>query len=168
MNNIFISVFIVSGLLMACHAESDKSQGNENVISLKYDTSKIAIIPWDSARWLFKDRGFERAELTQEELSIIDSLVHVCVIGYNQELNLPAEHKAYGINWEGRNCRQQLVAVTNAKGEKEVWVNCFCYDWHRSWQTNILVVRDGGSCYFNVMINLTTYTFYDLSVNGFA
>jgi hypothetical protein len=24
------------------------------------------------------------------------------------------------------NYRKQLIAVTNKKGEKEVWVNCFC------------------------------------------
>jgi hypothetical protein len=35
--------------------------------------------------------------------------------------------------------QKQLIAATNNKGEKEVWVNCFC---------RIYLVEDGGNCFF--------------------
>jgi len=64
--------------------------------------------------------------------------------------------------------KRQLVAVINGKGEKEVWVNCFCNrDWGR-YREEVLVADDGGACYFNIKINLTTKTSYDLMVNGEA
>jgi hypothetical protein len=29
--------------------------------------------------------------------------------------------------------KRQYIAVTNSKGEKEVWVNCFCNTWRKNW-----------------------------------
>jgi hypothetical protein len=59
--------------------------------------------------------------------------------------------------------------VTNKKGEKEVWVNCFCDTWNSNrWKTEILFVEDGGNCYFNFRINLATKKYHDLGVNGEA
>ena len=64
--------------------------------------------------------------------------------------------------------KKQLVAVINSKGEKEVWVNCFCdspiYDWH----TKIYWVDDGASCYFNFKINLNTKKHFEFVVNSAA
>lgn len=168
MDKILISVLIVLGLLTTCSPESNKRQNETIEIGLKYDTSKIAILSWDSVSYRFEDRGFKNANLTQKDLANVDSLILVCVIKYNQEMNLPAEHKEYEIDLTGRDYKRQLVAVTNSRGEKEVWVNCLCNDWNKSWKTNILVVHDGGPCYFNLMINLSSRAFYDLTVNAMA
>jgi hypothetical protein len=167
MNKILVSIFVI-GLLTTCNQQPNNVQTEAIEIGLKYDTSKIAIISWDSARYQFDDRGFKQGELTQKDLDTVDSLVLVCVTTYNQEMNLPPEHKEYEIDLTGRDYKRQLVAVINTKGEKEVWANFFCNDRNKSWQTNILAVRDGGPCYFNLMINLTNKTFYDLMVNGLA
>ena len=67
------------------------------------------------------------------------------------------------------NYKRQLVAVTNAKGEKTVWINCFCRDDNQaSWRQHIVSVDDGGNCYFNIKLNLTRRTWYDMMVNGVA
>jgi hypothetical protein len=62
--------------------------------------------------------------------------------------------------------KKQLVAVTNKDGDKEVWVNCFCDTLNKNWRKEILLVQDGGRCYFNFKINLTQNKCYHLIVNG--
>ena len=74
----------------------------------------------------------------------------------------------YEIDLEGQDYKKQLVARTNRKGEKEVWINCFCHVQINSWKTEIQGVEDGGPCYFSLKVNLTSKMFYDLSVNGYA
>jgi hypothetical protein len=162
---VLVSVLV---LLIACNPKSNKAKDEINALRLSYDTSKIAIIPWDSAKYRFENLGYKKGQLTQKDLGMVDSLVRVCVTQYNQQLNLPGEDKEYEIDLNKHSYKWQIVAITNSSGEKEVWVNCFCDEWNKSWKTNILVVHDGGPCYFNLMINLTTQTFYDLMVNGFA
>jgi len=64
--------------------------------------------------------------------------------------------------------KRQYIAVINSKGEKEVWVNCFCDTWKKNWRKELIFVLDGGNCYFNLKINLTKGEYYDLMVNGDA
>jgi hypothetical protein len=63
---------------------------------------------------------------------------------------------------------KQFIAVTNSKGEKEVWVNCRCSVMKEYWKSSIGDVKDGGSCFFNLKINLTKKLIYDFWVNGVA
>ena len=64
--------------------------------------------------------------------------------------------------------RKQFVPVINRKGEKEVWVNCLCDDDDDDWKKGIIMVDDGGNCYFNLKINLTKKTFSQIMINGYA
>jgi hypothetical protein len=71
--------------------------------------------------------------------------------------------------------KRQLIAVTNPKGEKEVFVNCICtsaipglFKSGLDWRKEYFKVNDGGSCYFKVFLNLKTGTYYAFQVNGFA
>jgi hypothetical protein len=63
--------------------------------------------------------------------------------------------------------KKQCIAVINAKGEKEVWVNCTC-EKSSDFQYKIISVSDGGPCYMNMKINLTTHQCYDVHFNGQA
>lgn len=168
MRNIIVLILIAVGLATGCKTESTKAQTDTVQNYLKYDTSEIAIISWENAKYMFDSANFRSAKLTQEDLSTMDSLVTICVTNYNKELNLPEEHKDYEIDLKGRDYKRQLVAMINSKREKEVWVNCFCHTRDNSWKTQIRDVHDGGPCYFNLKVNLTTKTFFDLSINGFA
>ena len=59
--------------------------------------------------------------------------------------------------------------IQKNNGQKEVWVNCFCQlSGDNKWKTEVVHVADGGNCYFNFKINLTTKTCYDFAVNGVA
>lgn len=63
--------------------------------------------------------------------------------------------------------KKQIVAVINANGEKEIWVNCTCKN-SSDFQNRILFVNDGGSCYMQMKINLTTNQCYNVHFNGWA
>jgi hypothetical protein len=64
---------------------------------------------------------------------------------------------------------RQYIVVYNKRGEKEVWVNCFCniqsIDY---WRQKAVIVMGGGNCFFNVRINLTRKSYSDFMVNGLA
>ena len=134
--------------------------------NFQYDTSKNAIISFiPKSKYPF-DSTYEKARLTQNNFIIIDSLLIACVSDYNNSLD--KEHKQWSIDLKKHNYRKQLIAVTNKNGEKEVWVNCFCRTWDNRWKTQMMIVDDGGNCYFNFKINFATKKFYDLGVNGGA
>ena len=133
--------------------------------SIQFDTSKTAIVPFDQKGNYPFDNSYKPTTLTQNDISRVDSLLIACVTDYNNSLD--KDHKEWSIDLKN-NYLKQLIVVTNKKGEKEVWVNCFCNTWNKNWQKEILLVHDGGNCYFNFKINLVTKNFYDLVVNGEA
>jgi hypothetical protein len=144
----------------AVHGSKPKSK-TENTLQL--DTSKTSIIPLSKTGSYPFGESYRRAVLTKLDVKIIDSLVEQCVADYNSSLK--PEFKHFGIDLNRGNYRKQLVAATNTKGEKEVWINCFCRADDIRWKTEIMYVDDGGSCYFKLRVNLTKGTYYDLGVN---
>jgi hypothetical protein len=71
------------------------------------------------------------------------------------------------------NYRLQWVPFINEKGEKEVWVSGLCKrsldsDIMKQWKKKLIVVRDGGNCYFHLRVNLTLESYTNVSVNGRA
>jgi hypothetical protein len=167
MTKLILLIFCVTLVLTACKTNSKKGQADNEANELKYDTLKTTIITWDrNSEFPFDSLYYSTATLTQDDIGQVDSLLVVCAADYNRSLS--DGHDEFKIDLKGRDYKKQLMVVTNLKGEKEVWVNCFCDDWDKAWRTEILMVHDGGPCYFNLKINLTTKTFFDLEVNGFA
>lgn len=141
------------------------------------DTSIIAVLPFDSAQhWIFK--GNKQTDLTADDIQNIEAILAKCINNYNieqekqfEEINkknpeYKLEKKDFIIDL--KRYKRQYVATINSKGEKEVWVNCFCNTHNLNWRTESIIVKDGGNCYFNVKINLTSGQFYEFMVNGEA
>jgi hypothetical protein len=63
-------------------------------------------------------------------------------------------------------CRQYFGFI-NTKGEKIVWINMF---WNRDFNDKakyeLISVNDGCSYYWNIEVNITTQTLFNLKVNG--
>lgn len=159
-------------LLTACISKPDRLpvprvdlrlSGSSKII---YDTSKIAIIPLDSSRYIIGDKAIASSFITQEDLALVDSLVRVCVAGHNSSL-MP-DREFYRINMNEGGYRMQLTVFVNLENEKEVWVNALCNVSGGHWKSTPVVVFDGGSCYFQLYINLTTKEIHDSFVNGSA
>lgn len=167
MHKFFTSLLLVG--LLSCH-HTDESRGKEkpdaDTLANVSDTT-TAIIKFDAADmpYIF-DKNSPPATLTSQDLEQIDSLLLVCVADYNKTIRQDLQFMK--IDLVSRLYKKQLVAVINSLGEKEVWVNCFCEDFSSSWKTELLLVDDGGSCFFNFKINLKSLKYYDFSVNGLA
>jgi len=178
-------VTIIILMVMACTAcEQNKKRISEQVPkdipcldSLTVDTSVIAIIPFDTTdNWPFENA--EPTNLNQTELQQIEKILADCIAKYNPKQKLrfdeisakyPSEEFELGeFIIELNRYKRQYVPVINEKGEKVVWVNCFCGVWDKSDKYQILIIFDGGNCYFNVKINLATEMYYDFMVNGWA
>jgi hypothetical protein len=64
--------------------------------------------------------------------------------------------------------KRQYVAVINRQGQKEVWINFFCSYFDTDWKHHVLIVNDGGSCFFQLRINLSSRKARKLIPNGDA
>ena len=134
---------------------------------LTVDTSLITILPYDtSLYWVFEN--CKQAELAEKDLKLIDSLFISCVEDYNKNISIKYPIEKDNCIIDLKKYKRQYIAVANNKGEKEVWINCFCGDWDKDSRLNPVLVMDGGKCYFNLKINLTTKQSYDLMINGEA
>jgi hypothetical protein len=125
--------------------------------TLNVDTSEIAIFNLKADLWLRKRFGTAKSfRLTNTDLKTIIELYKKCV----HENNIDTSHFHY---------RRQYVPFIDTDGHRKVWINCFCSDFNFSypfWKKSIVLVDDGGSCFFNVVINLTDNSFTNFEVNG--
>lgn len=175
---LIILVLVLTVNLSCC---GQKQVANKDGIlsstSLQIDTSEIAVLPFDTAQnWLFIDS--KPVELTNADLTQIEKLLKECIDNYNPEQERQFNEiktkdpsaKIYKKHFviDLTRYKRQYIAVTNDKGEKVVWVNCFCNAMGYDWRKELFDVMDGGNCFFELKINLTTGKYYELNINGDA
>jgi hypothetical protein len=171
------TILLVLFSLLSC-GQNKKNNTTEIAIDkiIRLDTSQFTIINYDNTKWIFEN--CKSTTLSSKDLDNIDSLVEKCIEEYNpkqkeyyKEMN--AKYPKYDFKEESflinlKKYKRQYVAVVNKKGEKEVWINCFCETWNSDWKKEIMMVDDGGKCFFNLKINLSKLSYYQLRVNGEA
>ena len=150
---------------------------------VNYGQSALAthyvILPFDKTAFTSLPEDCTQATLNNEDFANIDRVLTFCVNKYNRSQTtvykeivkkLPDQDLKiddYVIDLQ-RYYRQYIV-VFNKRGEKEVWVNCFCnIQSLDNWREKPVIVMGGGNCFFNVRINLTRKSFSDFMVNGLA
>jgi len=175
---LLISTFFLTICLTSCGQtiNDNRSQQKQDEI-MKVDTTKIAILPFDTTQyWIFKDN--KPTDLKKDDLQKIENILTNCINEYNlgqekQFIDIDKKRSEYKLDKKNfiidlTRYKRQYVATINSKGEKEIWINCFCDTHNKNWRTERIVVKDGGNCYFNLKINLTTGQYYELLVNGDA
>lgn len=173
----FLTIIGISLFIYACsQSRNKKSFPNKSTTKASPDTSVYAIFELDSNFWHLRNN--KPSDLNSNELIMIDTLLANCIDAYNlvQEQYVKDIKKKYPLRKIDKtnfiidlpSYKRQYIPTINAKGEKEVWVNCFCNAEYFPWRKSLVIVQDGGNCYFNVVINLTTGKYYNLSVNGDA
>lgn len=157
-------------LMTACGKAQDKKGDSKDTANR--GGANYAVISFNKTNtWLFKDA--KPATLSADEIREVENILHEAIEDYNREPYLLRAHPEYNLDKsrfviDPSSYKRQFVPVLNAKGEKEVWVNCFCEDNFDDWRKEVVQVEDGGKCFFNVKINLSKKTWYDLRVNGEA
>ncbi len=127
--------------------------------------------------WIFENA--KPSELNVVELDKVNLLIQKAIKKNNLErknfvevVNSHLERKGIektGFELDLKRYRRQYVTVINELGEKEIWINFFCkQNENFDWRKEPIVVADGGSCYFNLKVNLTKEEYYNLRINGVA
>jgi len=116
--------------------------------------------------------------LTTKELIEIETILIKFINDYNpkqlkqfEKINkahpeFKLDKKHFIIDLDGY--KRQYISVINRNGEKEVWINFMCDTGDGDWRKELIVVDDGGNCYFKLKINITKGNHYDFFVNGDA
>lgn len=137
---------------------SQFSFGQDSTIqSYKFDTENIAIL-----KHISHDKAGKYFELADTDLILIDEILNRCLNEYNRGRDTTSHFFLKITGYK----RQYVPYIKN--GQKYVWVNFFCGDtkYFPYWRKDPVYVFDGGSCYFNVTINLSTEKYFGFYVNG--
>ena len=165
-----VSLFFGFLAIMGCN-NSNKFLIENDV--LLYDSSRIAILPFDTSKtWVPKNSI--SIKLRQNDIKVIDSLLESAVKNYNSTINLSAAYAEVPKDFrqpkyfliDVKDYRRQYLAFIDNNNQKFVLVNCFCDQPSPNWKHYMRSVKDGGKCYFNLIINLTTRNYFDFYVNG--
>lgn len=170
-----ISILIIITLFCTlCGANQEgKCQGKKTARNFdKRDTSLIVLIHYDTTmNWIF--RNCKSYNLTETDKRILNNILIKAAYEQNIEQRklvnrIKGQHPKSEINEEFwiidlNKYKRQYIAVINNKGEKEVWVHCFCGDYNSN---KVSIMRDAGSCDLQLKINLSTNTYYDFETSG--
>ena len=134
--------------------------------NLSFDTTMIAIIPFSAKNFYGElDSTNTPSILTQEDITELEKLFNKSVKEHDSALN--ANDRKYYFIGDQSLYKRQYVCYKNKKGEKIVYVDCFCTA-YEGWHKEMMVIDDGGKCFFNLKINLNTKKYFDFMVNGEA
>ena len=137
---------------------------------IQLDKSKIAIIQSE-------EKNFKP---TDDELLLVEQLVNKRLNIYNDEQKASNEDKKYflgdSLHYESKIIEfkkyyQQCEAFYNDKGEKIITLNCLCDINPKifpDWRKTKIKVNDGGSCFFQIAVNLDLKIVYGFMINGTA
>ena len=114
------------------------------------------------------------SSLTNSEILQIEKITRECVTQYNSEITSSFKErgeakysKMYSIN-KLKKYNLQYVPYVTDKDEKEVWINGFCDGFNMNWKDEIVIVMDGGNCYFQIRMNISNETCIEIGVNGYS
>jgi hypothetical protein len=138
----------------------------------------IMLLPFDTTVYTSAPDSTQ-ATLNNDDFANIDRVLSYCINKYNhsqtieyREIVKKLPDQDLKINdyvIDLKRYYRQYIVVYNKRGEKEVWVNCFCnVQSLDNWREKAVIVMGGGNCFFNVRINLTRKSFSDFMVNGLA
>ena len=156
--------FLFHLILLAACSESHRINKIPVYNPDKRDTINTSIFYFDKSMPMFSNTG-KSINLSELEIIEVNKILFDCVnANYNSLTRKFDINKWYFI------FKRQYIPYENKKGEKLIWVNCFCdTDNFKNWKTDLIKayrVEDGGDCFINVTINLTTKQFSPLHRNG--
>ena len=146
--------------LAACTLSARNAQGENWVIFSAERASEMGIGKWVAG----KDQTVEYWTPTEEDMTVLESgLRDFLQSNSNQFLN-QSETPA----WERLDeYNRQYFGIT-LDGKNIVYGNFFCDNAGVEWRKNIVVVMDGGDCFFQFQYDPASGEYFNLRVNGSA
>ncbi len=135
---------------------------NDPVNSISFSNSasiaanKYVVFYFDQTKhnWIFKEG--KSTGLTNNEIMEINDLLTKTINDFNSKEKIKLNLSEY---------KFQYLPIINSADEKEIWINAFCGD-PKNWEEELVVVDDGGKCYWQTTINLTKKNVESLMING--
>jgi len=113
---------------------------------------------YSSTYYNYNPNQIKPYDLNQSELIEVTEILKKCFSDHKDKLRTID------------NYIKQCIVVINSKGEKEVWVSCFCKSpfVEHIYKYSIIMMNDGGNCNINMKINLTKKSYSELIIAGEA
>ncbi len=157
--------YLFASLIIACDRHQDIPDNlysettsieeiEEDSITLLLPLSDTDYVVLQTETLAFKNS--KSTDISSEELEILHVVISRCIHNEKNKLLSPTKYK------------RQYFPVINEKGDKEVWVNCFCRNIDGNWKEELILVQDGGNCFFQLKVNLKAKKYYEFTVNGNA
>lgn len=136
---------------------SPSTQKNEGIASEEYPLSSNSIV-------FSEEQGFiaglavepERFKPTEKEVTEIEKTIEDFLKSHKNRTRPLEEYKV------------QFLGFISEKQERIVWANFFCDEFGGNWKKDLILVKDGGNCFFNLKVNSDTKEVLDFYVNGEA
>ena len=165
------SLFFISSCTNVAHEETRQEPVIPPASQLSDTTDGTPYIAIISDR-----KDGKNFKLSKTDIILIDSLLNAAAKEYNIEQTKRIEHASKKLVDSDRKrllidlryYKRQYLPYINEKGERAVWIYCFCTYWKEDRKTKVICVDDGGKCFFQLTINLDNRTIGILSTNGYA
>lgn len=160
--------------ISSCHHTDSKNFAKLKQDSINCERSKIAVIndsmqtKWivkkNCIYWIPSPKDFKIVEMIVKEANTnLESFGHDGIKSYDSYY-------------------KQLVCYKNELGDSIVYLNAVCEFLNKpiidkngilrtqrfDWQHQLLIVNDGGSCYWNICINISKRKYCNFFINGVA
>lgn len=159
-------VFMVNlGLYQCSGSNTLTTKGFPNTTPIKHDFPNVVSFDYSSTEQEYIFKSGKPVTLNNSEISDTLDILNKAAI----ELNSKAKKERSVADIHNYNL--QLLSILNEENQKVVWVNALCRNSNpdvAQWKKSIIIVSDGGNCYFNLYINLTKKTYENFIVNGEA
>lgn len=173
--------FIALGTILIFNSCSKNKEKSSEANTFQYIQDKKAdTLQEKNYIAIFDGTTNKPSTLSQQELKIVNKNLIKAVDEYNALLKAKLEKSnkkdpSSTLNYEEeklnlRNYYRQYFVSTDKSGDKTVFIFCFCsyMDIDDSWRKEKMQVFDGGSCYFNIEINITKSSYSKLQTHGLA
>ncbi len=141
----------------------------KKIIPINKIDDRIAIInSSENINWITK-KAYKSWSPNQSELIRIDSVLEKAI---NEKRFLFLKKQSL---MELKERYMQYLCYINDDGDKIVYINSFCKiptmykngkEELLDWQNEMIDIADGGSCYWNMKINISTQSYFELMING--
>src|SRR4030095_7838718 len=127
------------------------SQTDKNDFLFEWQNNK-------SSLWISIDSTFEKFTPTIEEIGVVKQLSKIHIDSLERNRN-PKIVKEYGklLKFKDSDYFRQYVGYIDSKGNRIVFVNAVCksYGQNSDFRENWIFVFDGGSCFYQIKVDLT-------------
>jgi hypothetical protein len=164
-----LSVITISLLLVSCSRQTQPGN-TEDTRSLNRDIQyelkpNQAIVPAiEKMEWAF-GKNYKQWTPAGNDIETAEKLLKECFDrGKSGTLNLFQDRTLDDYN-------RQFIGAVIEGGNRVILVNCFCKSEEKTlknWKNELVLVADGGNCFFHLKVNIDTGRYYGLMVNGYA